>query len=136
VPLDSAEVSPGVTGQADAIVTGDMTAEAMGSGDDAVLATPAVVALIERAAVRALEGRLPEGRTSVGASVTLDHVAPTTAGASVTATARLDMVEEGRPLEFAVEVTDPAGVVARGTHWRVVVDRSRFLERAAARAKW
>src|SRR5438093_1198117 len=50
-----------------------MTAEAVGSGDVPVLATPAVLALVEQAAVRAVEGRLPHGRTSVGSSVPLDH---------------------------------------------------------------
>src|SRR6059036_2871145 len=102
-----------------------MTASHVGSGDVEVLATPMVLAMVERAAVAAVRGLIPEGRTSVGASVQLEHVGPTPVGATVTATARL-MDVDGRKLSFEFEVSDPAGVVARGTHVRVAVDRNRF----------
>src|SRR5437763_3595093 len=109
-----------------------MLATMVGSGDVDVLATPAVLALVERAAVAALHGRLPDGRTTVGASVTMEHLAPTPLGASVTAAARLIAVD-GRRLSFEFEVSDPAGIVARGTLLRAVVDRTRFAESARSR---
>jgi len=102
-----------------------MTARRIGSGDVAVLATPMVLTLVERAAMAALKGRLPKDRTSVGAWVDLHHVAPSPIGVTVAATARLERVD-GRRLEFSVRVSDPAGVVAHGTHTRVVVDRASF----------
>ena len=132
--FESADISPGLTGHVDAVVTEEMSAHHLGSGDVPVLATPAVVALIERAALRALDRRLPDGLTTVGASVTLDHLAPTAVGVPVNAEARLESVVEGRRLRFAVEVSDPAGVVARGTHVRVIVRRGGFLAAAATRA--
>ena len=119
------ELEPGLSASITETVTQAMTAAAVGSGDVAVLATPIVLALAERAAVAAVAARLPEGRTTVGSSVTLGHVAPTPVGAVVTATARLDGVE-GRRLTFWFSVADPAGEVARGTHVRVVVDRAAF----------
>jgi fluoroacetyl-CoA thioesterase len=125
-------LEPGLGATVEQTVTEDMTATALGSGDVPVLGTPAVVALAERAACAAVDGRLPPGHTSVGSSVDLAHLAPTPVGARVTATAGLLDVE-GRTLTFEVEVRDPAGTVARGTHRRVVVDRGRFLSGAAER---
>ena len=43
------------------------TALAMGSGDMEVFATPAMVALMEHAAMLAVASSLPEGSTTVGA---------------------------------------------------------------------
>jgi predicted thioesterase len=113
-------------------VTEDMTAERLGSGDVPVLGTPALLALVEAAAVAAVAAGLEPGTTSVGASVELDHLAPTPVGETVTATVALAEVD-GRRLTFRFEVTDAAGPVARGTHVRVVVDRGRLLDRARDR---
>ncbi|MBI4261285.1 MAG: thioesterase [Actinobacteria bacterium] len=123
---------PGLEGTAETEVTEELTAPALGSGDVDVLGTPAVLALAERAAVRALEGRLGPDRTSVGSWVELTHLAPTPRGARVRATARLVEVEGSR-LTFEFSVSDPAGEVATGRHGRVVVPRGPFLETASAR---
>jgi fluoroacetyl-CoA thioesterase len=114
-------------------VTDDMTAAAVGSGDVPVLATPAVLALVERAAVESLRDHLPAGSTTVGASVGLAHLAPTSTGARVRAEVLLDQVD-GRRLRFRFTVTDGAGEVANGTHVRVLVDRKRFESEARSRA--
>ncbi|MFL5797734.1 MAG: thioesterase family protein [Actinomycetota bacterium] len=127
------ELEPGLTGRVSVRVDEPRTARSLGSGDVDVLATPAVVALAEAAASAAVAGRLPEGRTSVGTWVELEHLAPSPPGASVTATATLTGVA-GSTLEFDLEVTDEGGVVARGRHRRAVVDRARFLHIAARRA--
>jgi fluoroacetyl-CoA thioesterase len=126
-------LEPGPQATVEETVTEDMTAERLGSGDVAVLGTPAVLALVEAAAVAAVADELEPGTTTVGASVALDHLAPTPVGAMVTATAALAEVEERR-LTFRFEVTDAAGPVARGEHVRVVVDRERFLDSATERA--
>jgi fluoroacetyl-CoA thioesterase len=122
---DDAGVAPGLEGTAEETVTEEMTARSVGSGDVAALATPEALALVERAAVAALEGRLGPDRTSVGSSVSLDHLAPTPVGAVVRATARLERVD-GRRLSFSFVVIDGRGRVADGSHVRVVVDRRRF----------
>jgi len=122
---EGAELAPGLEGWADETVGEDSTAVSVGSGDMAVLATPALLALVERAAVAALHGRLGQDRTSVGASVSLDHLAPTPVGGKVRATVRLEGVE-GRRLSFSFVVIHGAGRVAEGSHLRVVVDRRRF----------
>ena len=120
-PGSSAEVELTV-GEAD-------TAVAMGSGDVPVQATPRVVALCEEASVAALAGVLPEGETSVGHSIQLDHVAPTRVGGRVRAEATL-MKVEGRRLTFNVSVNDARGLVAVGKITRVLVNTERFMEKA------
>ena len=109
-----------------------MTARHLGSGDVAVLGTPVVVQLIERAAVAALEGKVPDGQTTVGVAVRVRHRAPTPVGAAVRAHATVEEVRGGR-IQFSCEVSDPSGPVAEAMHARVVVDRQRFEADAANR---
>jgi fluoroacetyl-CoA thioesterase len=126
------ELEAGLTGRVSARVDVARTARWLGSGDVDVLGTPAVVALAEAAACAAVGGRLPEGSTSVGTWIELEHLAPTAPGRVVTASATLTAID-GRTLEFELSVDDPAGVVARGRHRRVVVDRRRFVDSAGER---
>ncbi|HVE92353.1 MAG TPA: hotdog domain-containing protein [Actinomycetota bacterium] len=126
------EVSAGTEGRVQRVVTDADTARVAGSGDVDVLATPAVVALCEAAAVAAVADSLEPGTTTVGARISLDHLAPTAVGRTVTATARLERVQD-RTLEFLVEASDGAGTIATGLHVRVVVRRDAFLAAAQQR---
>ncbi|MFN2614999.1 MAG: thioesterase family protein [Actinomycetota bacterium] len=118
-------LSAGLTGEARRIVTHDLTAAALGSGDVQVFGTPALLALIEEAAVASLHGALDEGMTSVGASVTLEHLAPSHVGNEVRAIARLVAVD-GKRLSFECEAYDGDTLIGRASHVRVVVARARF----------
>jgi fluoroacetyl-CoA thioesterase len=120
---------PGLSACATMTVSDPDTAAALGSGDVAVLGTPRVVGLAEEASVLAVAGQLPEGTTSVGYRVQLDHLAPTAVGGVVRAEAVLETVESRR-LTFRVAVSDARGLVAAGRLTRVVVDRTRFLEKS------
>ncbi len=51
------------------VVTEERTAMALGSGDMPVLATPAMMALMENAAMMAVADELPEGSTTVGGQI-------------------------------------------------------------------
>ena len=121
---------PGLSATADLVVTEADTAMALNTGDVPVLATPRVVRLAEEASVRSIDGTLAEGTTSVGYRVQLDHLAPTAVGGKVRAEATLEMIE-GRRLTFRVSVSDGHGLVAAGRITRVIVERTRFLEKAA-----
>ena len=98
----------------------------MGSGDMPVFATPALVALLENAAMRAVAEALPEGATTVGSEMNCSHIKPSGLGAEITATAVLTRVE-GRKLTFNVGARDEEGLIGEGVHVRYVVDRERFL---------
>jgi predicted thioesterase len=114
-----------VVGEAD-------TARGIGSGDVEVLATPAIVAMCEAAAVRAVGTAIDDRETTVGVRIDLEHTAPTLPGSRVVARAELKGID-GRKLEFEVEASDTKGPIARGTHIRVRVDRERFLNGARER---
>lgn len=118
-------ISEGTTASVSLAVTQQDTAMALGSGDVAVLGTPRVVALCEEAAVAALAGSLPDGATSVGTNISIDHLVATAVGASVTARATVTVVD-GNRIAFAVELRDGGELAARGIHTRFVVDRKRF----------
>lgn len=107
-------------------VVEENTARTMGSGDLAVFATPAMVALMEHAAMTAVAAALPEGSTTVGSEMNCSHIKPSKLGAVITATAVLTAVE-GRKLTFTVGVSDEQGIIGEGVHIRFIVDRERFM---------
>jgi fluoroacetyl-CoA thioesterase len=123
-------LEPGLSASVSLTVGEADTAQALGSGDVPVLATPRLVALAEAATVRATARHLPSGSTTVGTRVSVSHLAATPIGGTVTVTAELSTVD-GRRLEFAVSASDGGGTpVAEGTVERVLVDRARFLAKA------
>ena len=119
-------IQPGLTYKSHAVVTPASTAEAMGSGDMPVFATPALAALMENAAMLAVAAALPEGSTTVGTRLELNHVKASAAGAEVVAEALLTEVD-GRRLTFRIEARDGDTVVGECIHERFIVDRERFL---------
>ena len=114
------------------VVKPENLAVAMRSGDLPVLATPAMVAFVEYAALSAVEDRLPEGNTTVGAMIQTTHLKPTALGDTVLVTATLLEVE-GRKLTFSVVASDSQGKIGEGTHIRYVVDRNKFMEKLTSR---
>lgn len=110
------------------IVDKSNTAIALGSGDMPVLATPAMAALMENAAMLAVAEELPEGSTTVGGHIDISHVKPSPVGAEVQAEATLEKID-GRKLYFKVKASEGEAVIGEGTHLRFVVDRERFLSK-------
>jgi predicted thioesterase len=121
-------LEPGLAAEISVAVCEADTARSLGSGEVEVLGTPRLLALVEEAAIKALDARLDPGCTSVGSRVQLDHLHPTAVGRKVRAEARLERVE-GRRLTFAVAVHDDRGLVAAGKITRVIVETERFMEK-------
>ncbi len=109
-------------------VVAETTAEYIGSGNLAVLATPAMCALMENAAMMAVAPRLEAGQTTVGTALNIEHLRATPIGKTVTATAVLTEVD-GRKLSFNIAARDEKGIIGEGTHTRFVVDRERFMDK-------
>lgn len=110
------------------------TAEVVKSGTLPVLATPVLSAVMEEAAVKAVEKALPEGATTVGGLMNLRHMAPTLPGATVTAEAVLLGMKKTK-LTFRVTARDEHGIVGEADHIRFIVDSEDFMENARERAK-
>ena len=122
------ELKKGLSSQSSVTVSAGNTAAAMGSGDLDVFATPAMVALMENAAMKAVADALPEGSTTVGAEMNVTHIKPSGLGAEIVATAVLTEVE-GRKLTFNVGARDAEGMIGEGIHIRYAVDRLWFMEK-------
>lgn len=123
-----AELPLGLRGTAVTTVRPENTALALGSGDLPVFGTPALVALMEAAAVEALGGRLGADETTVGTAIAVTHLAATPLGLEVRAEAEL-VAAEGRKLTFALTAQDGREPIGEGRHERMVVGRARFLAR-------
>ena len=108
------------------IVTEYMTAAAMGSGDMSVLATPAMIALMENAAMEAVAASLDADETTVGSEINVRHLHPSIVGATIEIIAILIEIE-GRKLKFEVKARDGENVIGEGYHIRYVVKREKFL---------
>jgi predicted thioesterase len=120
---------PGLAASIDLVVSPDDVAIKYKSGDVNVLATPRLIALLEEAAVAAVENELDPNETTVGMQVHVDHLAPTAPGGRVSAEATVESVK-GRRITFTVSARDERGLVAAGRVTRVLVDRDRFLEKS------
>jgi fluoroacetyl-CoA thioesterase len=118
----------GLTYTSKTTVCKENTALTIGSGDMEVFATPALVALMENAAMNAVKPYLPEGSTTVGAMIQTSHIKPSGLGEEISATALLEEAE-GRKLTFKVSASDSKGIIGEGIHIRYIVDRERFLSK-------
>ncbi len=121
-------IETGLKYSSELVVTEGITAERIGSGDMNVLATPAMMALMENAAMLAVAPHLPDGCTTVGGHIASSHLRPSKLGDKVTATATVTKVD-GKKIEFKVEAHCGDSLLGEGTHMRFIVDRKKFLEK-------
>lgn len=112
------------------MVTEDTSAAHVGSGTVEVLSTPSMILFMERTARTWAANYLPEGYTTVGTRVCIEHLKAV--GVGKTVVARITLVKQDRRrLEFAVEVLDDtAEVIGRGEHTRFIVDEQKFIEKS------
>ena len=121
-------IEVGLKYESQTVVSTTNTAKTLGSGDMEVFATPAMIALMENAAMMAVAPHLDEGASTVGIEMATSHIKASPIGASITASAEL-ISAEGRKLSFKVKAWDEQGVIGEGNHTRFVVDRERFLSK-------
>ncbi|QKG80026.1 thioesterase family protein [Tenuifilum thalassicum] len=114
------------------IVTKENTASKYGSGLVDVFATPAMVALMEKAALNAVLPYLPDGFNTVGTEVCVKHTKATPMGWEVSSKATLIAVD-GKKLTFEVVAWDKEGEIGRGTHNRYIIDSKRFMEKFSSK---
>ena len=110
----------------------NMTAASMKSGSLQVLATPYMIALMEQASAELCQKFLPEGISTVGTMVSIQHLAATSIGAPVRAVATLTDFD-GRKASFEVVAYDNAGVIGKGTHERFTIKIDSFIKKSQER---
>ena len=115
----------GLTGRAEMVVAERHTAVSMGSGRMPVLASPAMIALMEAAAQDAVDRCLPADEMSVGIHLDVHHSGATPVGMRVIATAELTAVA-GRTLDFRLTAHDEKDLIGEGTHRRTIAREASF----------
>ena len=93
-----------------------------------VLATSKIVAFMEFTALTSIQKLLPEGFTSVGTKIDIQHLRPATLGTEVTCRSRLTDIE-GRNIVFDITLHSPIGVLSKAIHERAVVNEDAFKRR-------
>jgi fluoroacetyl-CoA thioesterase len=116
----------GRTATREFVVSEADTAATVGSGSLPVLGTPILLAWCEATTCAALD--LPDGSTSVGTRVSLEHLAASPVGAAVSVTAAVAYAD-GRLVRFTVEARSGEKLLGTGEVTRVVVDAERFMSR-------
>lgn len=122
----------GIIGEKSIIVTEELTAKAMKSGELMVYATPAMIALIEEAAYQSVSGMLEEGAGTVGTLMNVEHISASPVGMRVNA--KTELVEvDGRRLVFQVEAYDENGMIGKGVHERFIIQNKKFQDKTDAK---
>ncbi len=106
------------------------TAFSFGSGSLKVLATPRMIGLMENAALKAVDGELPEGYGTVGIHLDVKHLSASPVGMKVTAQAELIEIQ-GKKLSFKVTAWDEREKIGEGTHTRYIVHANSFIEKTS-----
>ncbi|ATW27019.1 thioesterase family protein [Candidatus Formimonas warabiya] len=120
----------GLRGEITEQVRENNTARRFGSGSIDVYATPAMIGLMEKAALSAVDPLLPEGFATVGIDLAVQHLAATPLGMTVKAKAELTELD-GRRLVFRVEAADEVEKIGEGQHQRFIIQVDKFLEKSA-----
>ena len=121
-------IHPGMTREDSFPITVENSAIHLGSGSSRVLATPWMIAFMERVSHRLLTCCLPDGFSSVGTHLDVHHLAPTPVGATIRVKVEV-LSLDGNRVYFTVEAWDGLEKIGEGKHERVIIEEARFLRR-------
>lgn len=124
----------GIKGTGRQVVTEKLTAKEMGSGELAVYATPAMIALMEETAYKSVTAELEDGMGTVGTLMNVKHVSASPVGMEITCETELTEVD-GRRLVFTVKAYDTKGLIGEGVHERFVIVNEKFQAKLTAKKK-
>ncbi len=122
------DIELGLSAEKEILVEEQHTASHLGSGGVKVYATPMMVLHMEETSHRAVDALLGPDRATVGASISVKHIAPTPMGMKVRIRSELVKVE-GRMLTFKVEAWDEVEKIGEAEHVRAIISLSRFGEK-------
>ena|SRR3989338_950402 len=118
----------GIKGYYEQIVGEKDLATKYGSGAVEVFATPAMIAFVEKAAMKSVLPFLPKGFNTVGIEINMKHLLATPLGKKVWAETLLTKVE-GKKLFFEVNSSSDKGQIGSGTHTRYITETALFMQK-------
>ncbi|KAB2953078.1 thioesterase [Heliorestis acidaminivorans] len=116
------------------MVTEEKTAKSYGSGGVDVYATPAMIGLMEGAALQSVDPLLPEGMATVGIHLDVAHLSATPVGMKVRAEAELIAIE-GKKLTFHITAYDEVDKIGEGRHQRFIISSDKFMSKVTVKGK-
>jgi fluoroacetyl-CoA thioesterase len=127
-------VSIGQSATVEKNVTKADTAVNFGTGRlGEIMATPALVKLMIKAAVEAVDTKLPDGLGTIGQALQFIHTAPSLVGASVRVQAKVTQII-GDSVILEITAWDDMGEIGTGHYERSVVILDEVLKKAIERA--
>ena len=126
--MDTNGLRVGLIGEAKGTVSSEVTARKMGSGAVEVYATPAMIALMEAAALAAIDPHLPAGEVTVGIEVSVRHISATPVGEGITAMAEITRID-GKRVHLEVRAWDERELIGVGNHVRFIIEAADFEQR-------
>jgi predicted thioesterase len=127
-------VTIGIKGREEAVVLLELTAKHIGSGTVPVLATPMMIALMEKTCRLSVKPHLEAGQETVGTHVDVSHDSATPEGMTVWCESEVVEVDR-RKITFRVVVYDKDGIVGQGTHERFIIDEKKFHDKMEQKRK-
>jgi predicted thioesterase len=121
-------LAPGIESDFEFTVADLLVTDVGGTIGARVLATPGMVAVIERTCAILALRNLPDGKATVGFEICVKHVAGALEGARCKVHATLREIVDGRKLRFDVEVSEGERTIGVGTHERRVIDVSAHAQ--------
>ena len=121
-------ITVGIQGHETKIVEKKDTASAFGSGLAEVFATPAMIALMENTAYLSIDSLLPEGYSSVGISINVQHKKASLPGSIVSCYSEVTKVD-GKKVHFHIEASDEEGEIGVAEHVRYIINSDEFMRR-------
>ncbi len=121
-------IPQGLKGELRRRVTDQIAIDFLGLEKARVLATPAMIMLLEMTCRDSILPCLDPGFDSVGTEVNVKHLAATPIGMDVTFQSEVIAVEDRR-VRFKVSAFDEKEQIAEGTHERFVIHVERFARR-------
>ena len=123
-------ISVGLKGELRRRVTDDIAINFLGLDGARVLATPAMIMLLEMTCRDSILPHLDAGFDSVGTEVNVKHPAATPMGWEARFESEVIAVDDRR-IRFKVAAFDDKEQIAEGTHERFVIHVERFAKRLA-----
>ncbi len=122
----------GLKGNLKETVSESLTASHIGSGTVRVLATPIMIALMEKCCMETVKPHLEDGQDTVGTHVNVSHVSATPVGMDVRIECELIEIDRRR-LVFKVIANDERGLIGEGLHERFIIDVAKFSAKVNAK---
>lgn len=110
------------------VVSDDLTAIVMKSGDLPVLATPAMIALMELTSKEMIKDYLDDDETTVGININVSHLKASLVGDVIETVSELIDVDK-RKLTFSVKAYCNDVLIGEGSHERFIVNEEKFMNK-------